>query len=86
MDSIPRSHLQRVVVGNEKNVKDCRGRKIPSQETAGVRKDCLGVDDRQTEEGDGPHPVENLKQNKIKPISTNAAMSSMPRLILILIF
>ena len=61
MDSISRSHLQRVVVGNEKNVKDCRGRKIPSQETAGVRKNCLGVDDRQTEEGDGPHAVENLK-------------------------
>ena len=52
MDSISRSHLQRVVVGNEKNVKDCRGRKIPSQETAGVRKNCLGVDDRQTEEGE----------------------------------
>lgn len=52
--------LERVVVGNEKNVKNCRGRKIPSQETAGVRKNCLGVDDRQTEEGDGPHAVENL--------------------------
>ena len=31
MDSISRCHLQRVVVGNEKNVKDCLAGRYPAR-------------------------------------------------------
>ena len=42
-------------------MEDGGGREVAGQEAAGVGQDGAGVDDVQAEEGDRPHPVENLE-------------------------
>ena len=55
------THRKRVVAGDEEDVEDGGGGEIPGQQTAGVGKHGLGVEDGQAEEGDGPNPVEDLE-------------------------
>ena len=50
-----------IVTWNEKDMEDCSGRKISSQQTTCVRKNRLGVDEGQHEERDCPNTMEDLK-------------------------
>ena len=54
---------ERVVTRDEEDVEDGGGGEISGQQTAGVGKHGLGVEDGQAEEGDGPNPVEDLEEN-----------------------
>ena len=57
-----------IVTGNEKNVEDGGGGQVAGQQAARVRQHRLGVHQGQHEEGDGPHPMKDLKdENHQKP-------------------
>ncbi len=55
------THRKRVVAGDEEDVEDGGGGEVASQQTARVREDGLGVDQREHEEGESPDTVEYLK-------------------------
>ena len=55
------THRKRVVAGDEEDVEDGGGGEVASQQTARVREDGLGVDQREHEEGKSPDTVEYLK-------------------------
>ena len=57
---------ERVVAGDEEDVEDCGGGQVAGQQAARVGQHRLGVDQRQHEEGDGPHAVEDLQQKIFK--------------------
>ena len=50
-----------IVTWNEKDMEDCSGGKISSQQTTCVRKNRLGVDEGQHEERNCPYTMEDLK-------------------------
>ena len=62
-DGVGDDELERVVVGDEQDVEDGRGREVAGQQAARVGQDCLGVDHAQTEEGDRPNAVEHLERS-----------------------
>ena len=47
-------------------MEDGGGRQVAGQQAARVGQHRLGVDQRQNEEGDGPHAVEDLQQKIFK--------------------
>jgi len=49
-DCIKDNERERIVIWNEKNVKDCGCRKISNEQTAGIGKDGACVEEEQTKD------------------------------------